>query len=199
MSITCFLITPTGRAWRFLRRITFSEHGPCPNDPGPYSGHYAKVEIEPGPVVYSAEGWIADLRVPHDDPRWPARCGCGYAFQDGDPWIADQHVIFFTPDGREVSIHLALKGDPRGAPPGAMWEAPWYLPFGSGPDGKHYMLRLPDGHDWQIDGPATNGGGWTRTGEPPRITARPSIASPGYHGWLTDGVLSDDLDGRRYP
>ena len=42
--------------------------------------------------------------------------------------------------------------------------------------------------------------GWSVTGEPPRITAHPSINAVGdYHGWLVDGVLSDDVEGRTYP
>lgn len=37
--------------------------------------------------------------------------------------------------------------------------------------------------------------GWTVTGEAPNITVRPSINAVGvYHGWLTDGVLSDGLE-----
>jgi hypothetical protein len=41
--------------------------------------------------------------------------------------------------------------------------------------------------------------GWTVTGEPPAITMTPSIHTPGvYHGYLTAGVITDDLDGRRY-
>lgn len=42
--------------------------------------------------------------------------------------------------------------------------------------------------------------GWTVTGEAPNITCSPSINFPGrYHGYLINGVLSDDLEGRRYP
>lgn len=42
--------------------------------------------------------------------------------------------------------------------------------------------------------------GWTITGTPPNLTATPSIHAVGdYHGWLRDGVLSDDVDGRTYP
>ena len=40
---------------------------------------------------------------------------------------------------------------------------------------------------------------WRVTGDPPNLTVTPSINSVGeYHGYLTDGVLSDDLDGRAY-
>jgi hypothetical protein len=41
--------------------------------------------------------------------------------------------------------------------------------------------------------------GWKVTGEVPLLTAYPSIGKPDYHGWLKDGVLSDDLEGRTYP
>lgn len=41
--------------------------------------------------------------------------------------------------------------------------------------------------------------GWTITGLPPRLTASPSIhILDKYHGWLRDGVLTDDVDGRKF-
>ena len=40
--------------------------------------------------------------------------------------------------------------------------------------------------------------GWTVDGDLPNITVRPSIGAHVYHGWVTDGVLSDDLEGRTY-
>lgn len=41
--------------------------------------------------------------------------------------------------------------------------------------------------------------GWTVTGEVPNITVSPSINAVGsYHGWLQNGILSDDLEGRIY-
>jgi hypothetical protein len=57
-------------------------------------------------------------------------------------------------------------------------------------------LRTPGG-DWIIDYPCEDGKGWQRTGEPPNITANPSIGigrnDQGqkwkYHGWLKDGYL----------
>ena len=51
-----------------------------------------------------------------------------------------------------------------------------------------------------MDGRLPDGAGWTITGEPPHLTAHPSINVIGaYHGWLKDGVLSDDCEGRHYP
>jgi hypothetical protein len=39
---------------------------------------------------------------------------------------------------------------------------------------------------------------WTRTGEPPNVTANPSINWVGfYHGWLKNGVLTDDCEARK--
>lgn len=97
--------------------------------------------------------------------------------------------------------------------PGDLWFAPW-LTQQLSPEyvrdwqGKRppLVMHLPDGSDWVVDGIARNmnGHGWTVTGEPPLLTASPSIGkynsdgSFSYHGWLRDGVLSDDIDGRSY-
>lgn len=72
------------------------------------------------------------------------------------------------------------------AEPGAMW-------FMRG----DLHVRLPNGYDWNVDGPTADGDGWTRAGEPPNVTAKPSIGMPWppeehedyYHGWLRDGQL----------
>lgn len=64
------------------------------------------------------------------------------------------------------------------------------------------MVTLPNGTDFCVDRrPSSGGSGWTVTGTPPHITVSPSINDApgkpyGYHGWLRDGVLSDDVDGR---
>jgi hypothetical protein len=58
---------------------------------------------------------------------------------------------------------------------------------------------LPGGSWWPIDAKCSgsDGPGWTITGEPPNLTAHPSINAEGsYHGWLQNGVLSEDLEGR---
>ena len=62
------------------------------------------------------------------------------------------------------------------------------------------QVVLPGQNWFDIDSRA--GGtdhGWTVTGEPPNLTVSPSINSIGsYHGWLRGGVLSDDVEGRRF-
>jgi hypothetical protein len=61
---------------------------------------------------------------------------------------------------------------------------------------------LPNNHLLCVDYKYTGKeNGWVVTGEAPNITTMPSInsfANPGYHGWLKDGILSDDLEGRKY-
>jgi hypothetical protein len=42
-------------------------------------------------------------------------------------------------------------------------------------------------------------GGWQVSGAPPAITVQPSINIVGsYHGWLQNGVVSEDCEGRVY-
>lgn len=89
--------------------------------------------------------------------------------------------------------------------PGAMW---WdvYRHFGTEADKALYrkaralFVCLPNGMPFCIDGPAYHwdettkktvysGGGWTRTGDPPNVTAAPSINTGDWHGFLQNGVL----------
>ena len=106
------------------------------------------------------------------------------------------------------------------APAGAMYYADWYAesfatwdatkPWGwkPGPDGRVLVCRVPPHHDWIVDSRASNCTKpddnehycWVRSGEPPYVTAGKagltcdagagSIATPGYHGFLRDGVLT---------
>jgi hypothetical protein len=88
--------------------------------------------------------------------------------------------------------------------PGAMWpvhnerdnRTDWYILFPGG--GFHNI------HDGFADGT-----GWQVTGEAPRFTVTPSLKCcevrhgdklyrKGWHGYLTNGVLTDDYEGRTY-
>lgn len=86
---------------------------------------------------------------------------------------------------------------PDAEKPGAMF-------LGVGFDGSTiWMLTLPGGAMFTEDEIAADGTRWTVSGEPPNVTVHPSInvtapESMRYHGWLRDGVLSDDLEGRTY-
>ena len=73
------------------------------------------------------------------------------------------------------------------AKPGAMW---W-----EERGGKHaWVVTLPCLAEFYQDQHSTDDRQpWTCTGEPPNVTVHPSINYGGlYHGWLQNGVLSDD-------
>ena len=199
MTWTCVLLIATDQASLSLRR--YASKGTCT-----VSGrgiHDAETLIGRARVVISEGGtWdVEDAeRPPSSDPRWPTHCACGYEFGSEDAYQLFTSRLYTRQDtGALLTLHEAE--------PGMLWDAPWFLDFNppwAGPDGRCLIMRLPGSGEWTIDGPATGGGGWTRTGEPPKITVRPSILShasgsvKGYHGFLTDGVLSDDLEGRMY-
>lgn len=69
------------------------------------------------------------------------------------------------------------------------------------------VVRLPGGFDFCVDGPYRSKSdpnptrqGWDVTGAPPNITLQPSINIGGmYHGWIRDGVITDDCEGRTFP
>jgi hypothetical protein len=62
------------------------------------------------------------------------------------------------------------------------------------------VVQLPSG-PFPVDGPQSGGtSGWQVTGEPPRLTLSPSVNVVGfYHGWIQDGVITDDCEGRTFP
>ena len=167
----------------FLRRFTWSGK---PNGDCPATGyhHNALVFVEAldriigrneivreGPGVYAG------------DPRWPVACqACGYEFADTDEWQVFPQRRFNTQSGCPEAGDL------------------FWVPYaGDDERPRHLHGVCPDGWVWDADGPASNGGGWTRTGEPPMITCSPSIMTPSYHGWLRQGEWSLDTDGRTYP
>lgn len=110
---------------------------------------------------------------------------------------------------------------PGEAKPGDMWFCPWYLENIDAESLKTILspqyisetmakrapicVALPGGAQWIVDGlpydeqfnPKIDSG-WKVSGEAPNLTASPSIKTSSYHGYLRDGVLTDDLDGRRY-
>jgi hypothetical protein len=98
---------------------------------------------------------------------------------------------------------------------GDMYPAPWLL---KGPESSRsywvshqyerdwadkrppLVVRLPGNIDFCIDqGMLKTRDGWLVTGTAPNITLSPSINVSGlYHGWIKDGVITDDCEGRKY-
>lgn len=192
MTVKCFWLAPTERVRLALRR--FVSGSKCEMHPHRY--HEAMVPIGEVPARWGEPHksgnrylglWLAEEYA--GDSRWPAACVCGHAFGPGDSWQVFQELIYTRSDGGETTL--------RDAPAGAIWDAWWF-------DG-HYAG--PDGHDWMIDGRASNctmpdddvHRCWVRHGEPPNLTVDKnghtcaagagSIQTPKWHGFLRNGEL----------
>ena len=143
--------------------------------------HNAQVTIEDNVPFESPWNGTADDTVPHDDPRWPQQCACGYVFIPEDNWQSRLERLWEHPGTGE---RFPLQHGEM--PVGAMFFSDWHG------DGKEHLQVITPGGQWDIDGPANNGPGWTRTGEAPLVTAHPSILiGSKYHGWLRNGVLEE--------
>lgn len=99
-------------------------------------------------------------------------------------------------------------------PPGSYWTIPlaeledkektWLAVRPLSPEfrasGRDYVIFiiLPGGAEWCPDMVSSEiGQGWTVTGELPNITVSPSVHQIGrYHGFIQNGVVTDDLEGR---
>jgi len=197
--VRCFWMTPLDRVRVSLRRFTFGLSNPTvPDDPCParggVDGHesgFVVIEANDARVRWiddQADGThrMRDLLAPIDE-RWPL--ACVHCREELPPTACRQiwpDVLFSgAPDERLYTR--------RDMPPGAMYDADEYHAFTEwcGPDGRSIVVVLPDGTSWQVDAPPAKGDtGWTRTGEPPLLTVRPSVQTPTYHGYLIEGVLS---------
>lgn len=184
MGIECFMVEPSATKTVTLRRYAAEVRSEsCPN--GYHNANRTVVDSELWDGDPDFLGWGGPPRdFPITDVRWPEKCdACDYEFDPEDHWQENHERHWIAADGRVFGN--------RKLPPGAMYWADWsgY----EGPDGRCLAVALPpNGGDdiWLIDGPASNSDTpWTRTGTPPNVTARPSIATSRYHGFLTDGVL----------
>jgi hypothetical protein len=211
MGVKCFWMVPAGKLDRRLRRYhSIAENEPpCPlvqAQPGWRGLHEASVPFD---VVEDPGGCIASGDAdapPADDPRWPARCGCGYEFAEGD-----ERQLFVDRVYRRTDTNEEMRL--RDAGPGAMYDADWFHGFEGwqGPDGLSLIAILPNGVPWHIDGAANNCTDpegarlgshkcWVRHGIPPLITVDKSgvtcaagagsIMSGDYHGFLRDGEFT---------
>ena len=189
MGWKCFVIEPADVCRRSLRRysnISANSH----------SFHDVEAIIDPEiPKAEVEEVCRSGSGEFEGDPRWPKACICGYKFHPEDHWQVNVIRLYRgSSDGKMYTLR------DRGLPIGAMWEASWLdHPNWNGPDGKAWCIRFPGGQDWIVYGPSSDGKKWTVSGDPPILTASPSIGIPGtYHGFLKNGVISEDVDGRKF-
>lgn len=199
MAIKCFWLEPTDRERRYLRRYAGSSK--CS---GPMGYHDAMVFFDIVESAMGPDGYWKDCGQTAEDfkghPLWPARCGCGYEFKPKDEWqLFTKHLYCRMDTGEETTLY--------DAPDGAMWDAFWMPSAEKHPDGRYIICRVPKGHDWSIDGQASNCTRpgephqcWVRHGIPPNLTVDKngdtcaagagSILTKDWHGFLRDGVLT---------
>lgn len=206
MAWPCYLAEESGRSAAYLRRYRSDSDMRCPSMEGDHSYHTVSVRVEDVPTTKTEEGYYESVPVENyrDDPRWPTHCTCGYEFDqtnfaeghasNSDVWQVLTHAMYVRKDGESGEWPVS------DLPPGAMFDAFW-LPW-KGDDGISLSVVLPPdepdrmNHVWHVDGPSSSGGHWTRSGDPPKVTATPSILTGKYHGFLTDGALTDSLSDR---
>ena len=153
--VKVFWSEPTRIYRQSLRRFSKIEgEGTCPANPAKYSYHNASVVI--GEREADQHPTSGDRDIAHDDPRWPTRCSCGYAFTPADDYRVNYDRLYEAKTGPSVGSRFTL----RDAPPGAMWDAEWMRQNGgdwaTGPDGLCLTIQLPNGHAWSVDAEASN-------------------------------------------
>jgi hypothetical protein len=210
MPYPCFLLTPHPSTRIHLRRYVSGEGNPCPLPQGYHDAMTFFGDFDnPIPERYETSEFANSLRPPDDDPRWPTHCECGYKFEDTATRQMFNDRLMSRSDGGLITL--------REAPPGALWYAFW-MKNDDGSYGWNWdnqstpplMCKTPGG-DWNIDSRCSNCGlpqdrlhrCWIRHGEPPNIhvdkngntcqAGAGSIVCGKYHGFLHNGVLTDNL------
>ena len=197
----CFLVAKTDRAAVYLRRYTGTK--PCPLCPGQYSYHDGSVYLQDADILVDAEGYwgVPELGIPHDDPRWPRQCACGYVFENKDAWQGFTDRLYVDSAGKTYR-HREL-------PVGAMYYADW-LPRTMYWDNltADPLYVVTPGGEWDTDSRASNctlpndrlHRCWCKHGTPPDIhvdkvgltcaAGAGSIMCGNYHGFLHNGSLT---------
>lgn len=188
--VRCFLLTPTEQVAVSLRRYAIDDAPPCTRREARYPGaevvaytvHDVEVEVarEVSTLESSLDGDRTQRTLQRDDPWWPTACVCGYLFKDTDPRQENRVRLYRREDTGELMTVDA-------APAGALYDARFLHHAEYQRNGELSLVCKTPAGEWYIDGPASNGPGWSRTGTPPDIVVMPSIGigSPQrMHGWL---------------
>lgn len=205
MQVRVFFCEPAGFR-RSLRRYVASDVERCASAFGYHNASAVLDEIAE-PCV-SGEGlW------PGDDPRWPVACAaCGRAFTADDPKQLFCDALYRRADTGAIATWNEM-------PIGAVRNDEYLAtrPHWQGPDGRVLVCKVPAPErsggktDWIIDSRASNctmpeewtHRCWVRHGKPEDGTLHVdkngntcgagggSIVTPGWHGFLHGGVLSE--------
>lgn len=189
-----FMTRESGFCQRSLCRYGAGGHDRCPK-----SGyHNAEVVIDPQFLSDRSIHDVTEMGVSQykDDVRWPKECACGYVFHPEDYWQVNIDRLYAGAlDGKLYRL--------RDLPPGAVWRATWIEDanchhYGNA-KGEVWAVQMPNMVEFLIFQKDNEGRGWDVTGELPKITLSPSINQVGsYHGYIQDGVISEDCEGRPF-
>src|SRR5215469_4225221 len=106
--------------------------------------HDASVVIdENAAVARTGRMAIPDDFVPHDDPRWPARCGCGEPFADDDRWQVNEQD-WYEGGGQRFTWGVGSWA----GPPGAVMRTGYRDAEGRPPS---WHICLPNGRWWNTN------------------------------------------------
>lgn len=176
MSWTCFMIE---RANPRVGYFTFHKVGDTNKVHRCYVAWLENTEWDDSPNMDEFDGW-------------PATCAeCGIELSRG------MYSKVGTNSWRKIETG-EIRKNLEDWGPGAMWDSTEWSVH-QGPDGKCYSVLCPPGEQvdvWGIDEKASSGGYWTRTGVPPMLDVNPSIKTQNYHGYLRNGALTDDVEGK---
>jgi len=188
----------------------------CPNCGGKGNPGYHNARV-PLAQTDELEDWKLGGRVEdYPDERWPTQC------DHCDEPVPVGKLGLDLPHGERVYRQVFRKrryNTDSGSPePGDMFWSTWrhaktkegYIPSceWDNCDGKHLIVVLPNGFEWDVDSRASNctmpndrkHRCWVRSGTPPKVNVDKkgltckagagSIAAAGYHGFLRHGVLT---------
>ena len=174
----------------------------CPSCGGRGSTGYHNAEIFLAETDEIADWELGGEPSDYPDERWPKKCDhC-----DATP-PADAKRQVFRKRRYNTDSGLPEKGDLYFIDHYGRREGGGCV-FHDNCDGRHLFAILPNGHEWDIDGRASNctmpkdrvHRCWVRTGEPPNITVGKggntckagagSIAAGDYHGFLRNGSFT---------
>lgn len=208
--VACYWAERTGRAQIQLRKFMFGltsvtthpdeTYRFCPKRENGYGCLGVKLtDIFVLANFKESENFGLTLHQPEEDftnhPDWPTHCDyCGKLFPETAMTAIDSNLEYKRIETNET---YTTNNNFDKNTPGMLYDG-WWLHFGETKkeDGISLVAVTPNGHHWHIDGPATGGGTWTRTGDPKKpetLTVSPSILVSDYHGFLQNGRFTDDL------
>jgi hypothetical protein len=178
----------------------------------PYGCHNAMIHLCDSNIIHDPD--LGGKPSDYSPERWPIKCDqCGELIPHNFE-LLKKDGCFDSKDTVHYQVHHErLYNNPSGKPePGDMYyETGFHSKTGtcykgwSNCDGKHLIAILPNGHEWDIDGRASNctmpedkiHRCWCRHGEVPEITVDKngfscaagagSILAGDYHGFLQNG------------